>query len=346
MKRNENGYGTVVCLDKTLKKRKKPWAVRITVGWEDGKQKTKYLGYYATSKEAKLALAQFHLQGLNYDFNTVTFAQIFELWCEKKKDKLTEQNMKQYTLSFTHSKALHSTKFKDIKTANLQAVMDSFDSKRASKVKLKSLWNQMYEVAMENDLALKNYAEFVEINEKQEEVGSPFVEDEIHKLWELYGTNEVVDDILLLLYTGTRINEALAITKEAVHLEERYIEIHGTKTAAAERIVPIHEDIVPLIQSRLNSNHKYLFEKKGTKTAYRTFSYHFAKTLETLGIDHRVHDCRKTFVTNMYGAGVPMETIRFIVGHAQQGVTAEVYLKLKTNLPLLVESVNKMQLKV
>lgn len=344
MKRNENGYGTVVCLDKTLKKRKKPYAVRITVGWEDGKQKTKYLGYYQTAKEAKLALAQFHLQGLNYDFNTVTFTDIFELWKSKRANGLTEKNLASYNVCFGHLSVLHSRKFKDVKTSHLQAAMDALDYKYATKSKIKSLLNQMYEVAIENDLALKNYAQYVNVNSKQEEVGQAFTLDEIHKLWSLAG-NDLVDNILLLIYTGTRISELLNVTKDVVHLEDRYIEIHGTKTSAANRIVPIHEDIVPLIEARLQQNNRYLLEKNHTKSQYRTFSYAFEKLMKELGFDHKIHDCRKSTITHLYTAGVPMEIIKFIVGHAQKGVTAEVYLKLKTNVPIFVENINKMKLK-
>ena len=44
--KNQNGIGSIVCLDKTGKKRRKSFAVRITTGWKDGKQVRKYLGYY------------------------------------------------------------------------------------------------------------------------------------------------------------------------------------------------------------------------------------------------------------------------------------------------------------
>ena len=53
-----NGYGSVVNLGK---RRRKPYAARITVGWsEDGKQKKKYLGYYKTRQEAMKALADYN----------------------------------------------------------------------------------------------------------------------------------------------------------------------------------------------------------------------------------------------------------------------------------------------
>ena len=51
--KHQNGYGSIVCLDKTGKKRRKPYAVRLTTGWKDGKQQRKYLGYYKAQKEAR-----------------------------------------------------------------------------------------------------------------------------------------------------------------------------------------------------------------------------------------------------------------------------------------------------
>lgn len=33
-----NGTGSIVCLDKTGKKIRKPWAVRITFGWKEKKK--------------------------------------------------------------------------------------------------------------------------------------------------------------------------------------------------------------------------------------------------------------------------------------------------------------------
>lgn len=44
----ENGYGSIVKLSGN---RRKPYGVRITVGWKDNKQQRKYLGYFKTPKE-------------------------------------------------------------------------------------------------------------------------------------------------------------------------------------------------------------------------------------------------------------------------------------------------------
>lgn len=326
--RNENGYGTVVCLDKTGKKRRKPWAVRITVGWVDGKQKTKYLGYYATRKEATLELAKYHMSGVSADASTITFNELFQNWEEKNKGKLTERNLQGYRAVYRLTPELHSKKVKDIKAKTLQEAMDSVNKKYASKSKLKSLWNQMYELGLIDDLVMKNYSTAVDLKCVQEESGNDYSREEIKNLWDLSKTNPLAEDILLLIYTGMRINEALNVVPETdIHLEEGYIECHGTKNKAADRPIPIHDDIKPLLEKRMHQ--PYLFmNTKGSKTQYRAFSYAYTKLMDDLGWEHIIHDTRKTFVTILHENNIMTEDIASMAGHTQKGITAKVYLKV------------------
>ena len=67
-----NGYGSVICLGK---KRRKPYAVRVTVDRvlyeKDGKlcskQKYAYLGTFTTSKEAHMYLAEYNANRVDSD---------------------------------------------------------------------------------------------------------------------------------------------------------------------------------------------------------------------------------------------------------------------------------------
>ena len=49
----------------------------------------------------------------------------------------------------------------------------------------------------------------------------------------------LMDSVVIMLYTGMRISELLELKAEDIHLEERWIDLRGTKTAAARRIVPV-----------------------------------------------------------------------------------------------------------
>lgn len=58
--RNINGYGSVY---KLSGKRRKPWCVRITKGWEGEKQVREILGTYKTKEEAEFFLNDYNNTG-------------------------------------------------------------------------------------------------------------------------------------------------------------------------------------------------------------------------------------------------------------------------------------------
>ena len=61
----------------------------------------------------------------------------------------------------------------------------------------------------------------------------------------------------------------------------------------------------------------------------------------TTGWNHKLHDTRKTGISLMHSAGIPMETVRIIAGHSGKGITEKVYLyKEPTEL---VEAINKIE---
>ena len=339
--RNENGYGTVVCLDKTGKKRRKPWAVRVTIGWENGKQKTKYLGYYEKQKDAQIALANYHSKGISLEANNVTFQQIFDMWKEKKQGILTEKNLMLYQASYNLTPILHNKKMRDIKSKQLQDAMDSVDRKYSSKSRLKSLWKQMYEIAMLDDLVMKDYSTGVNIKVTQEESGLSYEKDQISKLWELQSENELAEDIIILIHTGMRISEALGINPlKDFHLESGYFECHGTKNKASDRLIPIHPSIMPILEKR--RDRPYLMQNtKGQKAQYRTFAYNYEKLMNTLEWEHIIHDTRKTFATVCHENDMPEEDIKAIIGHTQRGITHKTYVKHR--IEHLIEKIKKVQ---
>ena len=60
-----NGYGSVVNLGK---KRRRPWAARLTVGWNDEKKQVyKYLSYHEKRTDAFAALVEYNKNP--YDLN-------------------------------------------------------------------------------------------------------------------------------------------------------------------------------------------------------------------------------------------------------------------------------------
>jgi integrase len=230
-----------------------------------------------------------------------------------------------------------------IKADHLQDWMDNIDLKPGSKKRLKSTMIQLYNYAIKNDLTHTNYANYIEIKEKVEKKGIIFNDKELKALWD-NSDNMVAQWILILIYTGMRIGELLSLTSEDIHLDEGYA-IGGSKSEAGiERVIPFHRDIVPFVKNHLG-NAKYLMrDEKGRILSYNKSLNLFKKYMEehNLNVEHLPHDTRKTAVSLLHSAGIPMETIRVIVGHSGKGVTETVYLYKEPKE--LVEIVNTLEI--
>lgn len=322
----QNGAGSIVCLDKTGKKRRKPYGVRITLGWKDGKQLRKYIGYYATQQEAIVALAEYHQGSINLDFNNITVNELFDEWQKRiEKKKLSESVMRTHNMAKSRFGALGKKRVKDVRSAHWQTWLDTIDLKPSTKGKIRSTVQQMLEFAVSNDIVNKNYAKSLDIDGKIEHTGSVFTKEELDVLWD-NADDKHVQQLLIMIYTGMRIGEMLAIHRTQIFFSGGYI-IGGLKTKAGkDRIIPLHDKIIPLVKQQLGDNTWLIQSNRGTAMSYQNASVNYEKIFKKYGMKHKPHDCRKTAVSIMHSAGIPMEVIRMIVGHSGKGVTERVYM--------------------
>lgn len=337
--RNQNGFGSIVCLDKTGKKRRKPWGVRITTGWKDGKQIRKYVGYYKTQREALIALAEYHEKNVDLDLSKMTLNDVYDKWFERVQKKDVSRSVLQlHQMTKKRFGRLGNVAIKKIKSTHLQDWMDNIDLKPGTKIKMKSTMKQLYQFAVNNDIVNKNYADAIEITDKIEKTGKIFTDEEIQTLWENTNIDEV-QQLLILIYTGMRVGEMLKVNRNDINFEEGYL-IGGFKTkAGTDRVIPIHHKIMPFVKQQLGNNYWLVQSNRGTARSYEVTHKKYGQLFKQLGMAHKIHDTRKTCVSWLHSSGVPMEVIRIIVGHSGKGVTEKVYLYKEPKE--LVEIVNK-----
>lgn len=344
--KNPNGFGGITRLSGN---RRRPWWVRITVGWDitpSGKQKQIYktLGYYTTRKEAMLALAEYNANPHDLVNAGMTFEQVWSKWTPKHFDKYPSSE-KGLTIAYKKCDSIHKMKMVDIRTAHLQAIMDSISHQSTqSQVKLKTVFNNSFKYAMENDIIKKDYSDFVTVNrvEKKETKDKFFTKDQI-KLILSHKDEDLVDTVIILLYTGMRIGELLQMKCEDIDLEKRLMHVHGTKTDNADRIVPIHKDLIPYLEKRINN--EYLVpNSKGKPLQYSNYRAHFfSPFMEKLGLDQTIHATRHTFISIMDSCGVSADSVALkrIVGHSNSSVTEHYTHKSNEEL---IEAIDKFKL--
>ena len=222
-----------------------------------------------------------------------TFSEVFmEYYRDKFKQEYGHKGKKtsmenSMRAAYKNSAVLHDMPFVDITQKDMQQVIDDCDLKYASLELIQTLFRQMYQYAEANNLCEKNYAQFVRIDQDDDdEHGIPFTTAELKKLWD-NKDNEVVEMILVMCYSGYRI---AAYKKMKVNLKEKYFQGGVKNKYSRERTVPIHSGIYDLVKRRLSRDGALLTE---TPNTFRNDMY---EVLDALGIEkHTPHDCRHTF---------------------------------------------------
>lgn len=332
--RNPNGYGSVV---KMSGERRKPYGVRITIGRrDDGRQIYKYIGYYADRTDAIIALAEFNKTPYDIDANNITFAEVYNRYINDGSQNFSPSLEKLNKTCFNHCKELHKKVFKNLRKAHLQGVIDNLDTPTA-KSNVASFFRKLFKFALENDIVLKDYSQFVVSPSKNRKTDkTPFNREEISLLWACKG--DINAEILLILsYSGMRINELLTLKKEQINLEERYI-ITGSKSEAGkDRYIPIHPRIMPLILKHYENKTEWLIVNTFGTKPIRYDSFHakrFKKLKKKLQFRQELtpHSTRHFFVSELHRLGADKIAVQKIVGHKGQDVTEETYTHIEKDI--------------
>ena len=357
--RRANGTGNIYKMKGG--KRRKPWRVRVTVGWELNpktgrcKQNLKTLGYYASRAEAEAALVAY--QECPYDLNTkdITFKELYEQWTEDYFKKLTSiSSERTITSAYRYCSGLYNMKMRDIRIYHLQECMDKGyiipdrgkekGQKRyasdCTKGRIKSMFNLMFDWAYAREIVDRNYARAFELDKetkikqvREKRKNTIFSKEEIDLLWKNVDKIAFVDMVLCGIYSGWRPQELAILKIKDIDLELQVM-YGGMKTdAGKDRCVPIHPLIQPLIEKRyaeakeLGSN--YLFNdingQQGIYMTYDKYRGRFNKVVERLQMDHHPHETRHTFITKAKRVRMEEYILKRIVGHAINDNTEKTY---------------------
>lgn len=277
-----------------------------------------------------------------------TFAEMYGKWKKYRnslKRQISESTWRNYEIAFNHLAPLHHKKFIAISVDDIQSVLNSYNHKSNTTIgSMRAVLKGLYSYARMNEYVETDLTEFLvyEWTNPEEDIHSPYTEEEIAILWKkLYEINNV-DIILIYIYTGMRPSELLNILTENVHLDEQYM-VGGEKTESGrDRIIPIADKILPLVKNRYNPDRKYLINNRyGNHYTYGSYvNANFVTVMNRLGFQHLPHDSRHTFATLMDNAGANDTCIKMIMGHSlRNDVTKGVYTH-KTIEDLLAE-INK-----
>lgn len=179
-----------------------------------------------------------------------------------------------------------------------------------------------------NDITTKDYSQSIKLgNRTESEMHKSFTIEERKILWDNIDM-DYVDTVIILMYTGYRINEFLDLKTEWIDIDNGLL-IGGSKTDAGKnRIVPIHKRIMPLILKRYDKKEKYLLRRDdGKKIVYDYYRKKiFDPMMKELGMQHLPHDTRHTFATMLDNADAKETSIARLIGHTSFETTDRHYI--------------------
>lgn len=339
-----NGFGSV---HKLPGNRRKPYRVRITVGFKDTEdnnkvQEYKTIGYFATREEEIMALAMFNKNPYDLDYRNVTFTDVYEKWSDEHFEKITSSSKRIWIAAYNHSKPLYSLKFKNIRVSDLEKTINTANVGEATKTRMKSLYNMLYRYAIKNEITDKNYAIYCETPQAFKVIDRvPFSEDEIKCLWDNLDI-PFVDMVLINIYSGLRPRELVEMKCKNIDFSLGIMR-GGIKTEAGKnRVIPIHNAILPLIKKRFRKCNEFLFYKEnGNSMCYDDYRNRFRKIMNELGMSHKPHDTRHTFITRAKHYNVNEYILKLVVGHKIADITENIYTH--RSIDEMLAEINKIQ---
>lgn len=131
------------------------------------------------------------------------------------------------------------------------------------------------------------------------------------------------DLILLLIYTGLRLDEALSLKWTDVDFENKEFTAFNTKNGK-DHTLPMTDATEDLFRNRfaLHGTKKYVFPSPVDKRQHMTASRVFARVSNHVGFDFTAHDLRRTVATVASELNYDINSIGLVLNHSRGTVTS------------------------
>lgn len=342
--RRANSMGTV---SKSNEARARPWRARAP-----GSRET--VGYFATKKEAELALAAYVSRHAS-DRALWTVKMFFDSWAKSDAfEKLTPSAQASHENAWKYFSAIEDMRMRDVKRSHLQSAVDAVISAgngRSICEKVRNLASKLCQEAMSEDVMDKNYARLLELPKSTSESKDVFTADEI-RILKQHDSDIEAQLILILIYTGMRVSELLQLRTENVDTENWYA-VGGLKTdAGRDRIIPIVSTIQPYV-ANLISDCEWLVHRNGQPIDRNYYAkFMFKRYLVGIGILREPengepwrlspHSTRHTLTSLARKAGIKEDVIARVVGHTTYETTDKHYVQM--DAAFLLEEMEKISM--
>lgn len=296
----------------------------------------------------------------------ITVSDIVNDYLEIKKNVLRESTYKQYESNIKllavksfGKKKINKIKYSDAKKFFIE--LHKLGYKRGSINGLKAILQPSFQLAVENDILVKNPFNFklscilkddaeerTALTEEQEEKLLSFVKNSS-------AFSKYYDMLYIMLNTGVRVGELCGLTVNDIDFVNKTVTINKQlsdrrritppKSESGNRTIPISELVCISFKNVINSNAKHnkipiidgygnfiFISTKGNVLIPTLISSRFKHIMKAYTEEYPTdlikltpHVCRHTYCTKLIKAGVNPKSVEYIMGHSDISITMNTY---------------------
>lgn len=341
--------------EKRKKRKDGRYAKQVTVGLKNGKPVRKTI-YGETLKELDKKYRDFMSlkdKGIILQEENITFRELSELWLTNEKvGRIKDQSI---TIIKSQLKSINAyigdMKVKDLKQSHIEGIRKAF----IENGKL-NRYNQclitiraIIKYAVRKDILTRDITEGL-LKVKQEPKAKRALTSAERLLLSKADFNQFERCFVnLLLYTGLRKSEALALDISDIDFNHKKINVcktlvtskkvkdclqDYTKTKAGKRQVPIPTPLLPILKEYVSGRSGILFpSRSGGYIGNGSMCNHWSNILKKLQAasktpladDITAHTFRHTYASDLYKAGVDIKQAQYLLGHDDIKTTLDTY---------------------
>lgn len=348
------------------------WLFKTDVGInpETGQRQTTTRRGFKTKKEAQIAAAKLEQEiasGISIKNDKLTFNDVFEQWFSNHSKTIKLSTKKAIESKFNKHilPRFGKLKMKDITRPYCQKMINEISQLIASVNDIKIQANQVFKYALKMDIISNNPLEHVTIPRQQNEIINGENEADERNYWKkeeirkfLVITKEELDfrdHVLfhLLIYTGARKGEVLALTWDDIDFEAGSIRFNKTlffhkgqflfqtsKTKESKRLISLDSKTLSLLNKwriRQNeaylggktfiSDHKVVFDRDDGSPMRLAYPNDKLTALIKKHNLHKItiHGLRHTHASLLFEAGASIKEVQERLGHSDIQMTMNIY---------------------
>lgn len=308
----------------------------------------------------------------SYD-TRLTFDDVFNKWFEMKLKTVRENTCRGYRAIYNKNikQYIGDLKIISIKTQDIEDVFANYKGK--SYLAIKKVLAGVYTYSIKNRFVVENIYKLSNLPKESQPKLKAILNEREQQIFTEYCLNKTkvskykhYDLFVILLYTGLRIGEAIALSWSDIDFSKKIIKINKTvstdlnykltvnspKTENSKRIVPMCDLVYNVLslkkQKYNNKENGIVFYGDNNYKHIRNFERILQNIVRNIQTSYpqfpniTPHSLRHTFTTRCFEKGVSPKIVQKYLGHSKLSITMDLYTHIDEKL--LIENINKINL--